>query len=415
MKLSLLILLGLLLQASATTLSRSQVTELAQGLISRSPFYFSQENYETLKSAIDSAKASHDSNFLVKLGIWDSYEEIMQEVDKAKTAHGQLDEQLKQKPCEPVDLRNESLGDVRDQGSIGWCFAYQAADLVSYELGKRVSARDIAQTHHSHKGFKNAKKFIGGGNSLLAAKLALEKGVCSEEDFPSDNEEYYDVNSKLFQLEEIFVELEKIKKQWEQENGKQKKPSNSYEAFLRYYKELIAETNESEYQDPLCDSFYLIKTILPEVDLGILQEAIAKDTYDTYIKTLFASQCNTKKLSRPGLEIKVTEVGGETSPLDALKVVDKVLLSEGKAGKPVGITYPYKMITDQNFLGSSGLHAGTIVARRPGQNGRCEYLVRNTWGRTYKRGLGDEEGNVWVTDAELLANALHYHHIQSAP
>lgn len=49
--------------------------------------------------------------------------------------------------CSPVDLR-PSLGAPRDQGDTGWCFANTAADLLSVKLKKRISAYDLAISHH---------------------------------------------------------------------------------------------------------------------------------------------------------------------------------------------------------------------------------------------------------------------------
>ena len=43
-----------------------------------------------------------------------------------------------QTKCTTVDLRS-SLGEARDQGESGWCFANTAADLVSHAVGYRVS------------------------------------------------------------------------------------------------------------------------------------------------------------------------------------------------------------------------------------------------------------------------------------
>ena len=54
-----------------------------------------------------------------------------------------------EKKCQPaVDLRNQALGEVRDQDSIGWCYAFAGADLLTYKLGKKVSAVDVAMNYN---------------------------------------------------------------------------------------------------------------------------------------------------------------------------------------------------------------------------------------------------------------------------
>lgn len=45
----------------------------------------------------------------------------------------------------PIDLRGPVLGDVYDQGSVGWCFAFAASDVVSTVIGQRISAWDAAK------------------------------------------------------------------------------------------------------------------------------------------------------------------------------------------------------------------------------------------------------------------------------
>lgn len=42
--------------------------------------------------------------------------------------------------CTPVDNRNDKLGPVRNQDSIGWCYAFATADLLTHKLRQKVSA-----------------------------------------------------------------------------------------------------------------------------------------------------------------------------------------------------------------------------------------------------------------------------------
>jgi hypothetical protein len=49
--------------------------------------------------------------------------------------------------CSDLDLR-PVLGEARDQGDTGWCFAHSAADLLTAAVGHRISAMDVAVTYH---------------------------------------------------------------------------------------------------------------------------------------------------------------------------------------------------------------------------------------------------------------------------
>src|SRR4051794_19679707 len=51
--------------------------------------------------------------------------------------------------CTPLDIRNETLGKVRNQGAISWCFAFTASDMLSYTFEKeRISAADVALNYN---------------------------------------------------------------------------------------------------------------------------------------------------------------------------------------------------------------------------------------------------------------------------
>jgi hypothetical protein len=52
-----------------------------------------------------------------------------------------------QSSCEPQDLRNDKLGLVHNQERLGWCYAFTGADLLSYKLGEKISAADMATAY----------------------------------------------------------------------------------------------------------------------------------------------------------------------------------------------------------------------------------------------------------------------------
>ena len=54
------------------------------------------------------------------------------------------------KTCQPTDLRDK-LGPVRNQDTMGWCYAFAAADLLTADTGKTISAFDIALNYNNFK------------------------------------------------------------------------------------------------------------------------------------------------------------------------------------------------------------------------------------------------------------------------
>ena len=86
--------------------------------------------------------------------------------------------------CTAVDL-SDKFGKVRHQGLLEWCFAYAAADLLSYEMKQEVSATGI--------GYENAllttsdsKEIVKTGGSVEQSIRAVQKnGAIAESLFPS--------------------------------------------------------------------------------------------------------------------------------------------------------------------------------------------------------------------------------------
>ena len=58
-----------------------------------------------------------------------------------------------QKDCFPLDLRNENLGQVRNQHQVSWCYAFTAADMLGFTFDEqeKVSAADIAIGYNETK------------------------------------------------------------------------------------------------------------------------------------------------------------------------------------------------------------------------------------------------------------------------
>ncbi len=112
-----------------------------------------------------------------------------------------------QKKCENTSaVIREKMGPVRHQDSLGWCYAYSAADLVSYKLGQRLSAMDFAMNYT-----KNAKKTddryfgkspeaIEGGYTVDSIFQTQKVGACLESDLPSEDNANQDLKKQLDEL-----------------------------------------------------------------------------------------------------------------------------------------------------------------------------------------------------------------------
>lgn len=80
------------------------------------------------------------------------------------------------------------LGAPRHQGNTGWCFAYTAAEMVSYKTGERASAASIARSHYFNGGiFTRMSNSRYGGHVNAALERSKKEGICSEASVSSQN------------------------------------------------------------------------------------------------------------------------------------------------------------------------------------------------------------------------------------
>jgi hypothetical protein len=98
-----------------------------------------------------------------------------------------------QDACSSVDLRPRlyaaGVPEARPQGESGWCYAFVAAELLSYRFGFNVSAADVALSHLALNGRMLAGRElgpfpVGGGFSSYALEAAARRGGCREDQMP---------------------------------------------------------------------------------------------------------------------------------------------------------------------------------------------------------------------------------------
>ena len=109
--------------------------------------------------------------------------------------------------------------------------------------------------------------------------------------------------------------------------------------------------------------------------------------------------------------------------------IDEVL-TEPKP-MPIGIAYCADVLFKRDATGvdpvdgkhsitictDSGGHVSSIVGRRA-RGSQCQYLVRNSWGRSCNKGYDTanpcEEGKIWVDSADLIRNTIYTFSIKAA-
>lgn len=323
----------------------------------------------------------------------------------------QIDELLyekneSQEKCQSLDLR-PTMPPVRDQDSVGWCYAYLAADLLSQNSGQNISAVELALNYRRQRNFKeffevgidelkgrlrerstgeareeHEKDFMErltetivpeskhrGGQTKDSIVMAGIKGYCLEEEVPSDSYEY----SKLVTLIKSADELAETHRSYLSVDLQ-----NIDEHYLEHYCQHGVESMKSAF--PM---------LAPSEAIKVLTSPLLVDPYFE----LAHAACKTRVM------IDVTPKNTSMNKMDAeqkLEQIDSIL----NTGKAAGIYYYANMISSA----TNEYHASSLVARKwSDKNQRCEYLVRNSWGTGCTKYVDKEceDGNVWVGPGDL--------------
>jgi len=302
-----------------------------------------------------------------------------------------------------VEVRNGKIIDrPRNQDSIGWCYAFAAADLISHKLGKKVSAIDIANNYNNGS-FKDVFGFnetsMEGGFTSSAANEALEKGLCLESQLPSDDYSF-STDSNLMK------EYQRMEKLYESFRNRTTEPglvfgrnqlkglqySNAVESFER---DLECNRLEGEFN-----------VLFPTLSVGDFVKVLEQSSSaNDLIDNLVAKSC--KKRIANNLNLKFEEDSLLTSSSTMVETINKKL----EGGDIIGVNYKASTLSNLLDHDNDSRHASIIVARKFNeQTGSCEYLIRNSWGNTrassYDSRTRSGGGNHWMPE-EYLRESMH--------
>lgn len=309
---------------------------------------------------------------------------------------------IPQSKCSDTDIRTQNpslkkhFSRPRSQDSIGWCYGFAAADLLSVELGNPVSAthasaiynNDVRSNFFWKTAYGVAKivapgdldKTYEGGFSKKAIKAMIKKGkVCSEVDFPFDGDYWQEILPMIQSLENIQTKIK-----------------------------------ESSNIEQTCNAIENVKTLNPllTVEINEIYSILHNSNINTALSQLIDKHCENKFLS-VAKDIKVKSKGRPqlrrgADERDVRRLTRRVrnylgtVNSSLEAGKPLSIEYNIKHITK-----GSGPHVSVLTGRR-WKDGVCQFKVRNSWGTGCSAYSVDkisecnsEEGSYWITDQKF--------------
>lgn len=310
--------------------------------------------------------------------------------------------------CESVDVREirpelqKIFAEPRNQGLIGWCYGFAAADLISAEVGEVISSAHVSSIYNKgvasnffwRIGYSIGDLFkkddLGevyeGGFIGKAIKNTLSAGsVCREQDMAYDRK-------YLGQFKDIMQGLDDLSQKLERQNI-------SKEAALTDLKKILDDK------------------LFPNADLSQVLLDIQSKNLNKVVEDLMRRSCHDNLVELPDMKVKsknkprLRQDSEERFDSSVRRIGEfyKNINKRLSSGKPLGISYNVKRVTRQ-----SGGHASVIIARR-WKNDQCEYKIRNTWGnscRFYKEGVecDAKDGSFWVSDDTLykMAKSITY-------
>ena len=285
--------------------------------------------------------------------------------------------------CETVDLseefRQRNLPDRRHQDSTGWCYAFVAADLVSFEVSRNVSPAWLARQYLNY-GSPNhllgdlsplaQSQPLGGGFTQEAIELTrANDGFCVEEEFPSEDYSQSLSHSLLVQIEEDDL-----------------------------------GTPSKRAEDLLCLDTARIAPLYNQIPIQNLLSLVRSNDFRLILNNLANSQCTTivnlPSETRVTRVIRVKQTPYDTQDNDEfINSMDNVLSSN----KPLSISIDSAAFTPNprnSIRRGNATHQVIAMGRRFNQSsGQCEYLIRNSEGNceSYNQNFECNNGHFWMS------------------
>ena len=302
--------------------------------------------------------------------------------------------------CTSIDARsaNPALAQhwatPRDQDGIGWCYSYAAADVLTAALGKPISATDLAYSYNLSVEddtltyvlktvfFLNGQEDFQGGWSSEVLRLSQINGVCPESVLPSNGYFTSAQGDSVLKAVQVLQEM----------RDRIQVNQLSQRAFIDCI-HCQARLAEAGFQ-----------SLFPNMPLETIYQAIQNVNEGQINRVLFSlaqTYCRNNRILPPqNMQVRA-ETRHSRGAYNTFPTIDRILASGGL----VAITGSSQMYGVQ----FNGIHATAIVARQF-RNGRCQYLVRNSWGRScasynhpdlLKEDCNASSGTIWMNEAHI--------------
>jgi hypothetical protein len=311
------------------------------------------------------------------------------------------------------------------QDGIGWCYAFSAAQLLSFHTGKTVSAVHLANAYNRYDEYNptpprkkddrssfgrlwdlirgkqdslSVKEYGLSGDAISAAQK--DSYVCSESALPSNmNLLRYNKEKKLeWEFLEDMKAIRNLQRAAEEERS-------SRNSFLH---PIYNRRMEKEFCSNTPSSMNTLFNQLSERQIKEIVAASAWKNMDEVLGRLIHENCKDSRVDISKFRFVDKVIEPNKRPGKKLMVDLNAALS---SGKPVNISYEINRLKAQP---SAGYYHMSLVVGRKKINGVCYYEVRNTWGRngcgallTHPDLKCDTNNGHYFVPHDLLASALY--------
>ena len=238
--------------------------------------------------------------------------------------------------CQKGKNLSHKLPPVRNQDTIGWCYAFVAADLVSAKLGRAVSAFDIALGYESKRyadTYSPKPSNTGKGGFIETALAENALGYCSESELKSSGT-LYELGTAMTMLDGAY---------------------------------------ELQTKDLDCDIYASVSQFSKKLKLKDLPEIIGQNNYSTSLTLLRSRACPNR--IKPKQRLESSTIYYPNQNYVSKYEIQKALVSD----RPVGITVLLNSILHPVPEKQSS-HAMVIVGQELNGKNECEFIIRNSWG-----------------------------------
>lgn len=313
-------------------------------------------------------------------------------------------------PCEKVNL-SEHFQKVFDQKDMGWCYAFTAADLVSYKFREILQGKSISPMHLAilqNSSFEDRFNRDNGGSVKDTIRLATSRYVTGDRSGFHSGVCLSLVDEAISGFQPNRSPRQQFNQIWQLKNKyDQTLVSKDRKSYLEYLESLIKDNSPLKYIDS--NRLEQLLKFSDNRNIGIEFINLFCPAEGRFV----APQVAYPVSYFVGDEISLPQKNGPSLvvPIKSSVQVMAAIHDQLTRNNVVGINYQAGFLRYENAENQPGdFHASTVIGREM-IRGVCHIIVRNSWGECktqdgkykYSKNVSRcQSGNLWIPENTLL-------------